>query len=120
MDSVIRAYYWAGLIGDLSFTLLFFSFGLFLLLVFSACTACGAEAIQCSQKTATKIAVITSILLVITSTTVAVLPNIETRQIFVNATISAALNDDSLLPLEREMLQELAASLPKQKDGGQQ
>ena len=120
MDSVIRAYYWAGLIGDLSFTLLFFSFGLFLLLVFSACTACGAEAIQCSQKTATKIAVITSILLVITSTTVAVLLNIETRQIFIDAKIAAALNDDSLMPLERDLLQELAASLPKQKDGGQQ
>lgn len=113
MDSVIRAYYWAGLIGDLSFTLLFFSFVLTLLMFFSACTACGAEVIQCSQKTATKIAVITSILLVITSTAVAFLPNLETRLIFVKATISAALNDDSLRPLEREMLQELAASLPQ-------
>ena len=120
MDSVIYAYYWCGLIGDLSFTLLFFSFCLTVVLFFFTISACGAEVIQCSQKTATKIAVITSILLVITSTTVAVLPNIETRQIFVNATISAALNDDSLMPSERDLLEELAASLPKQKDGGQQ
>lgn len=120
MDSVISAYYWCGLIGDLSFTLLFFSFGLTVLLIFAACTACGAEAIKCSQKTATKIAVITSILLAITSTAVAFLPNLETRQIFVNATISAAINDDSLLPSEHDLLQELAASLPKQKDGDQQ
>ena len=120
MDSVIRAYYWAGLIGDLSFTLLFFSFFLIVVLVFFTTSACGGEIIKCSQKTATKIAVITSILLAITSTAVAFLPNLKTRQIFVNATISAALNDDSLMPLEREMLQELAASLAKQKDGDQQ
>lgn len=122
MDSVISAYYWAGLISTLNDVLIVLcgcSLGVVLLAIISACVP--SDYLDYST-TAKRVAVIAAIFLVLTLATITFLPSEETRQTFIAAKIAAVQNDDTLLPSEREALQKLAATLPqttKQKHGGQ-
>ncbi len=113
MDSVISAYYWCGVIGNLTDILIFLLVCLFVVLLLAILSACVPNSDFDYRTTAKRAAVIIAILLAMDVITFTLLPSEESRQTFIAAKIAAVQNDDSLLPSEREALQKLAATLPQ-------